>query len=308
MTTHRQEQKNGHPRALLLGLLLAASGTWPVLASTLEHIHETGVIRFGYGGLPPFAYQADGQVVGYSIELCQRIARRLQKQLGLERLAIEYVLHTANKRVQMLDRGDYDIDCDTASNTSERRRNVAFSPAIFYSATRYATHERQQVRRFDDLKGRSVSVTRGTVSIGQVNQANRLRRLNLAIIPSDSYETAFELLGTGRVSAFIMDDIILQTMIAGSPEPEKYRVSEETLSAPIPYGFMMRLDDRAFELVVRDALLAVLAAPDMTDIYQRWFQRPIPGLNINLDRPMDAQLMRHIANAIEHAGMPGDLP
>ncbi len=75
--------------ALVSGLLAVgmANAIEPVAAiniDTLERLKETGTLRVGYGDTAPFSYADDeGRVVGYSIELCQRVAEHLQQQLAL---------------------------------------------------------------------------------------------------------------------------------------------------------------------------------------------------------------------------------
>src|SRR3546814_15556710 len=83
---------------------------------TLERIRETARIRIGYGDTAPFSYRLpDGQVVGYSIEICNKLSESLRQKLGLERLDIEYVFRTPRNRVQLLNDGLYDIRFGRAS-------------------------------------------------------------------------------------------------------------------------------------------------------------------------------------------------
>lgn|GEM_PF-3727521 len=157
-------------KILLLSPLIGGEITIP----TLERIRETGRIRIGYGDTTPFSYRLpDGQVVGYSIEICNKLAEGLRQKLGLERLAIEYVYRTPRNRVQLLNEGFYDIECNASTNTSERRKSVAFTHSHFYATTRYVALARNNLRTMDDLRGRSVSVALGSINIGEINDLNR---------------------------------------------------------------------------------------------------------------------------------------
>lgn len=259
--------------------------------STLDRIRETGVLQIGYGDTPPFSYRdADGTVMGYSIDLCKRIAEELRVQLGLSRLDLKYVPRTPSNRVQLLNSGEIDIECNASTNTEERRRSVAFAISHFFASTRYVSLAKNGFKSLEDLKGRSVSVALGTVNVGQITKVNRERKLSLSLIKADSLQAAFDLVSDERASAFAMDDILLSSMIAASPNPAAYTLSMETLTEPEPYGFMLRLGDRAFEEAVNTALRKTYSSSEMPEIYDRWFTQPIPGKNINLRLPMSDAL------------------
>lgn len=293
----------GHyfPLWLLVTLLALAGQLYPALAeapaSTLERIRRDGTLRIGYGQTPPFSYQMpDGTVTGYSIDLCLRVADDLKRQLGLERLEIAYVRRTPVDRIPLLNEGQYDLECEASTNTQERRRSAAFALGHFFTATRFVTLAKNNLRSIDDLKGRSLAVALGTVNIGQVGRLNRERQLKAAVVIADTISDAFDLVTSGRASAFAMDDILLEMMVKATGKPEAYLVSSEVVSEMLPYGFMMRRDDTAFHDMVNAALRRIYASPDMGQIYDRWFRAPLPGLGLRLDVPMGPELSAHFAS------------
>ena len=215
--------------------------------NTLQRLSETGTLRVGYGDTAPFSYQDDeGNVRGYSIELCQRVAEQLQQQLNLPKLDIEYVFRTPGNRVQLLNSGEIDIECNASTNNAERRRSADFSLSHFFVSVRFVALKENQFFTLQDLAGRSVSVARGTVNVGQINQANREQQLNLSVVPVETLQEAFDLVTEGRVAAFAMDDILLSTMIAESEDPSAYSLSEEAVTAEEPLGLLMRQGVQAF--------------------------------------------------------------
>ena len=62
---------------------------------------------------------------------------------------------------------------------------------------------------------------------------------------------------TDRAAAFVMDDILLASLVAGSKAPGDYVISKDAFSKPEPYGIMLRKDDPAFKKVVDAATAAV---------------------------------------------------
>lgn len=275
---------------LLLASMTAASGQAP--ASTLDRIAETGTIRIGYSpDSAPFSYlDADDTIIGYSIELCGRVAQLLQEQLGLAELDIVYVRRTPSDRVALLKNGDIDIECVASTNNAERRNSVAFSYPHFLTAVQFIALKDGGPHVVGDLKGRTVASTSGTTVIGELNAISREQNLNIAVVPTPDHETGFDLMATGRVSAFVMDGILLSTMAANAENPSLFAVSGDALGPPEPYGLMLRHDDAPFVAAVNAALLEIFTRGEIGPIYDRWFTKPIPPRGINLNLPMSAAL------------------
>lgn len=276
--------------ASLLACVTAANAQAP--SSTLERIAETGAIRIGYSpDSAPFSYlDADDTVIGYSIELCGRVAHLLQQQLGLAELAIVYVRRTPSDRVALLKNGDIDIECVASTNNAERRKSVAFSYPHFLTAVQFVALRDGGPRVVSDLKGRTVASTSGTTVITQINAASREQNLNIAVVPTPDHETGFDLMATGRVSAFVMDGILLSTMTANAEDPSFFVLSDDAFGPPEPYGLMLRLDDEPFVSAVNAALSEIFITGEIGSIYDRWFTRPIPPHGINLNLPISAAL------------------
>ncbi|XQU08361.1 4Fe-4S binding protein [Halomonas sp. LY9] len=137
---------------------------------------------------------------------------------------------------ETLNSGVIDIECNASTNNAERRRSADFSLSHFFVSVRFVSLKENHFFTLQDLAGRSVSVARGTVNVGQINQANREQQLNLSVVPVETLQEAFDLVTEGRVAAFAMDDILLSTMIAASmtllptrsqkrPSPQKSRLA-----------------------------------------------------------------------------------
>ena len=106
---------------------------------TLDKIFRTKTITIGYrSDEVPFAYRTeDGAAVGYTVELCNRIAEHVRTTLNLEKINIDYVLATAATRFVLIKSGKIDLECSATTNNTERREQVAFSYPHFITATRF---------------------------------------------------------------------------------------------------------------------------------------------------------------------------
>jgi glutamate/aspartate transport system substrate-binding protein len=266
------------------------------LSGTLKKIKESGQITLGVRDSSiPFSYLDDKQnYIGYSIELCERIAQAVQRKLGMDQLNVKYQPVNSSTRIPLMANGTIDLECGSTTNNEERQKQVAFAPTTFVTANRILYKKTSGIKVLADLKGKTLVSTAGTSNIKQVTILNADRSLNMNIISAKDHPEAFLMVETDRAQAFAMDDVLLSSLMAISKTPDAYEVSKEALSVE-PYGIMLRRDDPAFKAVVDKAITDVFQSGDINAIYAKWFLTPIPPRNINLNVPMSAQLKAVIA-------------
>jgi glutamate/aspartate transport system substrate-binding protein len=276
--------------------------TWPVAAQegpvgaadrlegTLKRIKDSGVVRLGHRvSSPPFSYlDARGRPVGYSLDLCRALVEDIADELGGVELRVEFRPVTPENRFAMVTSGEVDLECGSTTDTLERRKQVAFSPAIFVTGTKLLVRKDSRVRSVRDLKGRPVAVTRGTSNAAALQVLSQRRDLALTLITGDEHADSFELLAAGKVDALANDEVLLYGLLAETHSAARYRVVGDFLSYE-PYGLMLRRDDPAFARTVERGFRRLAASREIVWIYDKWFLKRLPsGLRLNL--PMSPQL------------------
>jgi glutamate/aspartate transport system substrate-binding protein len=63
-----------------------------------------------------------------------------------------------------------------------------------------------------------------------INEIGAQKGLNLDILAAKDHAEAFLMVETGRAAAFVMDDILLYSLVAGSKSPKDYEISVDALS------------------------------------------------------------------------------
>lgn len=258
---------------------------------TLSHIVATGEIAIGHRSSEvPFSYVVNGQPTGYAIDLCLQVIENLAKTLDLPDLKVTFVPVTPANRFILVRNGDVDIECGVTTNTPERRRQAAFSYPHFLTATRYVSLAQKEMRSLQDLAGKSVVSTTGTINIAQLNEINRTQGLNISVILSRTHEEAFAMVASGQAAAFVVDDILLAGLVSSATDPMAFRISEATLSSPEPYGLMMPPNDPIFVEQVNRALVNIYKSKDIYTLYDKWFLQPFPPDNRVLNLPLAPEL------------------
>lgn len=274
---------------LLSAALMVAAPALP--EDTLARIARTGTVVIGHRqGEVPFSYVSDGAVTGYSTEICLRVIEAMRPALGLERLEVTFVPVTTATRFIMIGSGKIDLECAATTNTAERRKLAEFSYPHFVTTTRFVSRRRDGLEKLADLAGRSVVSTTGTINVEQLNALNRALHLNISVILSRSHQDAFDLVHSGRASAFVMDDILLAGLVASSPDPDEFVISQEALSDPDPYGILMPPGDMAFKALFNREMRVLFETGEMERIYDRWFTQPMPPDGRNMNLPLSDEM------------------
>ena len=208
-------------RTYMIGYaLVAAFCVTPAMAQeltgTLKNIKDTGAITLGFRDSSiPFSYLDDNQKpIGYAMDICYKIVDAVKKELKLDKLEVKLNPVTSSTRIPLLANGTIDLECGSTTNNAERQKQIAYTNTHFLTASRYVTKKAAKINSIDDLKGKSVVSTAGTTNIKQLTEANAARNLNINIIPAKDHAEAFLMVETDRAVAFVMDDILLASLIA----------------------------------------------------------------------------------------------
>jgi len=290
--------KRMHMIGLALAAALGASQAGAQeLTGTLKNIKETGAITLGFRDSSiPFSYLDDSQKpIGYAMDICYRIVDAVKKELKLDKLEVKLNPVTSSTRIPLLANGTIDLECGSTTNNVERQKQIAYTNTHFLTASRYVSKKASKISSIDDLKGKPVVSTSGTTNIKQLTEANAARNLNVNIIPAKDHAEAFLMVETDRAVAFVMDDILLASLVAGSKEPGAYVISTDAFSKPEPYGIMLRKDDPAFKKVVDGATAALYQSAEGPKLYEKWFMQKIPPKGLNLNVPIGPEQKKQFA-------------
>ena len=268
----------------------------PAFAQTIDKIKQTGAITIGHRDASiPFSYYDDQQkVIGYSMDICNRVVDDVKKSLNMPNLKVNYQLVTSANRIPLMANGTIDLECGSTTNNIERQKQVGFTNTHFVTANRWVAKKSSNVKSLADLKGKTIVSTAGTTNIKQITEINAAQNLGMNIVSANGHPEAFQMVETGRAVAFVMDDILLYSLAAQSRSPADYEISATALSIE-PYGIMVRRDDPAFKKIVDDSTANTYKSGAINAIYDKWFLKAVPPKGLNLNVPMSAPLKKVFA-------------
>jgi glutamate/aspartate transport system substrate-binding protein len=283
--------------ALAAGLAvgLSAPADSQELEDTLKKVRESGVITIGHRDSSlPLSYLDDKlQPVGFSIELCKHVVEAVKAKLGLANLNVKYNPVTSATRIPLVANGTVDIECGSTANMTSRQKQVGFSYTFFVPQFKWITRANRDIKSADDLRGKTVAVTAGTNTALFVNKMNNEEKLGMNIMQGKDHAESFLLVETGRASAWMEDDILIAGFRANAKNPADFTLLDKAYPSD-PYALMLRKDDRQFKTLVDATLAELMRSGEFEKLYTRWFERPIPPRDINIQLPMSDALKRTI--------------
>lgn len=286
--------------------LAAGAAQAQELTGRLKKIKDTGAITLGHRDSSiPFSYLDGSQKpIGYSMDICNKIADAVKAELKLSSLNVRLAPVTSATRLPLIANGTVDLECGSTTNNTERQQQVSFAPTTFVTATRFVAKKTAKLNDLPDFKGKTVVSTAGTSNLKWLSETNAKENLGMNIIPAKDHAEAFLMVDSGRAAAFFMDDILLYSLVATSKTPATWMVSAKPYTVE-PYGVIIPKNDPEFKKVVDKAVTDLMKSGELAKMYTKWFNTAIPPRNVNLNVPMSDSLKKVIDKPTD-SGNPQD--
>ncbi|MGB7192775.1 MAG: amino acid ABC transporter substrate-binding protein [Collimonas pratensis] len=253
---------------------------------TLSKIRDSQTITFAYRETAPFSYTDENkQIVGYSIDMCLKIADAVKRELKLPNLKVAYVPVDSTTRFSSIIDGKADMECGSTTNTAERRTRVGFTVPNFFSSVRMIVKKGSDIKNWSDLRGKTIVITKSTTTIDLVNDRSNVRSLNIKVVEAKDDAESFSFVEQGKADAYAMDDVLLYSLRATAKTPSDFTVLGDPLSIE-QYSLMFRKDDPAFKQLVDKEMVRMINEGDFQKIYSFWFTQPHGSKKVNMGMPM----------------------
>lgn len=283
---------------VLAGMIAISAQTALAQDSTLDKIKESGAIVLGYReSSVPFSYLgSDQQPIGISIDLCEHVVSAIDAALPDVSLETRWMPVNASNRIPLMQNGTIDLECGSTTNTASRQEQVAFSVATFASRVTWLVPKDSGITSENELEGKTVVVTQGSLNAEVLERMNREQALGLQIQRGKEQAESLALLQSGRAAGWFEDDILQAGLAALSPHSDNLTFLASSYPTVSYYGLMMRKDDEAFKTLVDTALVELMQSGTYTELYDKWFTSPIPPHGVSLNLPMSDALKERVSH------------
>lgn len=263
----------------ILGTALVLAGTAVVHAQpespTLARISETATFRIGFvPDAPPMSFlDANGNAVGYSIDLCRHIAASIRDALGLEYLELTFEpLVSMEQRLGAVARGAVDIECGATTVTLSRRQRVDFSLLTFITGGAVVSPSQRAIRSMQAIDGRSIAVIRDTTTETTLRNYVDSNEMDVEIAVIDTHEQGIDAITNGDVAGYASDHAMLVGLAYHRSGARDLSITSDIFSFE-PYAMTLPRGDTAFRLAVDRALASLYRTARIRRIYHNWIGR-----------------------------------
>ena len=271
-------------RVLLASLACFAAAAAMAASPTLDRIKASGSITFGYrdGSAPFSAKQRNGQVRGYSVELCEKIAAAVGRAVGNANLKVVWTPVDNETRISDVAARKIDAECGTTTNTLSRMERVDFSVPIFVDgASALVRAGRDAPASLAALGGKKVAVMSSTTTDPALRKALAIAGVTATIVPVKDGAEGVAALLAGKVDAYASDRMLLAKLKIDDPKASQLAVLETDFSYE-PYGIVLPRDDADFRLIVNRTLTGLYKSGEIDPIFIRWLgPYGMPGALLN---------------------------
>lgn len=242
----------------------ASSGGSSAANSHLDRILKSKTIKIAVQSeaAPWGVQQSGGQYEGFDID----IANALGKALGAK---VEFTAATNESRIPLLQADKVDVVIASFTATNERAQQVAFTLPYAAGGTLIAVPANSPIHSYDDLKGKTVSASRG--SIGETILKNHFPDANPSLF--NSFADSVQALKSGKVDALIENNVIVPQLVS---QDSSLRI----LQGPVLEPSLMSMGIQQGDQVWMDYLNTfirnynVSGANDASS--QKWLHQPMP--------------------------------
>jgi ABC-type amino acid transport substrate-binding protein len=265
--------------AIVTFLAIALAGTFASaqpIDGRLKTVQETATLRIAYRtDSRPFSFlNPQGRPVGYTIELCERIAKSLESQLGVPALAIKWVPVDTRTRFDAIVDASADMECGSTTMSLSRMKIVDFSSAVFAESTGVLVKSGRGIFSFDQMAGKRIGIITGSTNARAIHDQLAKRKLDATLIEFGDRQEGIAALARGEVDGFASDKLVLLAL-AQAANLRDYTLLPEDLSFE-PFAIMLPRGDWTFRLAVNTALARLFRSGEVIEVYTKYFSGTAP--------------------------------
>jgi ABC-type amino acid transport substrate-binding protein len=256
---------------LLLVALFPAVTHAQQLDKTLQRIRDGKTITIAYRtDAAPFSFETRGQPSGYTVELCKRVVASLEQQLKVQPLAVKWVPANVQTRLDLVRKGQADLECGTTTATLSRMEQVDFSNPVWVDATGIIVRKSACARGMGGLAGKSIVVVAQTPNQRALEDALKKGLVSAKVVPAKTYDEAISLLEGGKVDALAAGKAMLLGIGGKLKDLSAYDLLDDDIGY-VPYAIVLPLGADGLRLAVNRALSQIYDSDAIVEIFRGTF-------------------------------------
>ncbi|PAX52779.1 amino acid ABC transporter substrate-binding protein [Brunnivagina elsteri] len=234
---------------LILSLNACSGRSRGNTTSKLDTIKSRGKLICGVSGqLPGFSFvKANGEYAGLDVDVCRAIAAAIFD----DPKKVEFRNLNAKERFTAVQTGEVDILSRNTTWTISRDTSVGleFAPVVFYDGQGIMVRKNSNIKKLEDLKGKSICTQTGTTNEQNLADQMRQRGINYKPLVFEDVNTTFTTYEQGRCQAVTSDRSQLVSRRSTLPKPDDHSVLDLVISKEPLAPAVVNGDSKWFDVV-----------------------------------------------------------
>lgn len=202
---------------------------------------------------PPFEYLEGGEVVGIEVEILEKVAAKLGKELLIEQMDFDSVIPGVQA-------GKFDVGVSGITVTEERKQNMDFSDTYFLASQAIVVTPDSPISSKADLTGKKISVQTGTTA------EDYCMSEGYDVSAFTANNDAAAALTSGKVDAWVVDNEVAVALAA----EQGLTVLGEAMTTE-PYAFAFKKGADADMVAAFNAVIAeMIADGSMEQLFNKY--------------------------------------
>jgi polar amino acid transport system substrate-binding protein len=216
------------------------------------------------GTFAPHAFPSlQGGVQGFQVDLFAEVAKRLNRQIAIDSASFSGLIPAMNA-------GRYDFLCAPTTVTRERAENLIFTEGYLWTELQFGIRRgTAPIRSEEDLRGRTISVNKGT-PYEQWVLANR-ERLNLTLLAFDTQPDAVQAVIQGRAQANLSGNTVVKYSATRTPQ---YVADFVLPGTRMHWATPFRRDNTEMRTTIEHVIECLKQDGTVARLSEKWFGAP----------------------------------
>jgi len=245
---------------LALCLLLSAALAH---ADQLDTVRKKGDLICGVLGTDEpnsFVDPKTRTIIGYEVDLCKAIAKKIGVKLSIKQLAVA-------ARIPELQQARVDILAAALTHTREREQVIDFSLTTFVTGQRVMVRKDSGITQLSQLAGKKVVTVRGGTQEPNIRRAVP----TVEVVTFETAPQALVALQQRKAVGFVNDEVsLLDAYGKLGPAQKDFVLLKQNLSTEA-LALGLRKNEPAFKKVVDDTLRELEASGEAERLFMHWY-------------------------------------
>ena len=235
----------------------------------LANVLAKGKLVMGFDeAYPPMGFvSADGEHVGFDIDLAKEVTARM---------GVELVLQPISWDAKELELSGGNIDCiwSGLTITPERQEQMLFTMPYLANEQIMVVMADSGIASLADVAGKVLGTQAGSASVDVLDANPELTASLAEVALSDDFVAALMDLKLGGIDVLLIDSVVGNYYITQQDDPSQFVVLPEVLQAE-EYGIAVRKGEQTLADAINAQLIAIYEDGTLDAIRSAWFANDV---------------------------------